>query len=73
MCIRMTILPSGATIILHPPMSLSDRAAQFSPFSALTGYDKALGETAELARERVEEEVVKVREDGELILKREYE
>ena len=57
----------------HPPMSLSDRAAQFSPFSALTGYDKALGETAELARERVEEEVVKVREDGELILKREYE
>lgn len=40
----------------HPPMSLSDRAAQFSPFSALTGYDKALEETAELARERVEEE-----------------
>jgi hypothetical protein len=25
----------------HPQMSLHDRAAQFSPFAALTGYDAA--------------------------------
>lgn len=28
------------------PMSSRDRAAQFSPFSALTGYDEAIQETA---------------------------
>ena len=32
----------------HPPMSLLNRAAQFSPFSALTGYDDAIRETARL-------------------------
>ena len=26
----------------HPQMSISDRAAQFSTFAALTGYDAAL-------------------------------
>ena len=26
----------------HPPMSMHDRAAQFSPFAALTGYDSAI-------------------------------
>ena len=30
----------------HPRMALQDRAAQFSPFAALTGYDDALRETA---------------------------
>jgi hypothetical protein len=30
----------------HPQMSLSYRAAQFSPFSALTGLEDVLGETA---------------------------
>ena len=30
----------------RPQMSLSDRAAQFSPFAALTGYDAAVKETA---------------------------
>ena len=30
----------------HPPMSMQDRAAQFSPFAALTGYDAAVDETA---------------------------
>ena len=29
----------------HPPMSRADRAAQFSPFAALTGYDAAVRET----------------------------
>lgn len=31
-----------------PPMSMSDRAAQFSPFAALVGYDNAVAETARL-------------------------
>lgn len=38
----------------HPQMSLIDRAAQFSPFAALTGYDDAIKETAQLSIERVE-------------------
>lgn len=29
----------------HPRMSPSDRAAQFSPFAALTGHDAAIRET----------------------------
>jgi len=38
----------------HPHMSVTDRAAQFSPFAALTGYDAAIKETARLTDERVE-------------------
>lgn len=32
----------------RPRMSMHDRAAQFSPFAALTGYDDAVEETARL-------------------------
>lgn len=35
-------------------MSLIDRAAQFSPFAALTGYDAAVKETARLTDSRIE-------------------
>lgn len=38
----------------HPQMSLLDRAAQFSPFAALTGHDAAIKETARLTEERIE-------------------
>lgn len=38
----------------HPQMPLRDRAAQFAPFAALTGYEAALGETARLSVERRE-------------------
>ena len=38
----------------HPPMSRLDRAAQFSPFAALTGYDAAVQETARLTDRRIE-------------------
>ena len=38
----------------HPQMPLRDRAAQFAPFSALTGYEAAVGETARLTAERRE-------------------
>ncbi len=32
----------------HPQMSLLDRAAQFSPFAALVGYDDTIDETARI-------------------------
>lgn len=32
----------------HAPMSMENRAAQFSPFAALTGYDDAIGEAGRL-------------------------
>ncbi|MBU3806106.1 MAG: hypothetical protein H9882_04365 [Candidatus Fournierella pullistercoris] len=37
------------------PMSMEDRAAQFSPFAALTGYDGVIKETARKAQEQQEE------------------
>ena len=41
----------------HIPMPLADRAAQFSPFAALTGYEKALEVTKDMAIDRVEHEI----------------
>jgi hypothetical protein len=38
----------------RPQMSLKDRAAQFSPFAALTGYDAAIKETGRLTDEKIE-------------------
>ena len=37
----------------RPHMSLYDRAAQFSPFAALTGHDQAMKETARLTDHRI--------------------
>ena len=42
------------TSTTHPHMSAFDRAAQFSPFAALTGHDAAITETARLTETRVE-------------------
>lgn len=39
---------------VHPQMSLMDRAAQFSPFAALTGHEAAIRETERLTDEWVE-------------------
>lgn len=38
----------------HPRMSIIDRAAQFSPFAALTGHEAAIRETARLTDQKVE-------------------
>lgn len=40
----------------HPPMSIVDRAAQFAPFAALTGYKEAIEETKRMAEEKIERE-----------------
>ena len=44
----------------HAPMPLIDRAAQFSPFAALTGHQDAVKETERLNEERVEHEIEKL-------------
>ena len=36
----------------HPPMTRRDRAAQFSSFAALTGYEAVVAETAREFSER---------------------
>lgn len=38
----------------RPQMPMSDRAAQFSPFAALTGYDEAIKETGRMTDEKIE-------------------
>lgn len=51
----------------HPRMSIYDRAAQFSPFAALTGHSAAIAETGRLTDRRVElDEYEMTRVDAEL-------
>ncbi len=38
----------------HPRMPMIDRAAQFTPFQALTGYGEAIQETARITGEKAE-------------------
>lgn len=53
----------------HPQMSLENRAAQFSPFAALTGHDAAIRETARLTDTFIElDENRKSQLDGQLWL-----
>ena len=40
----------------HPLMPTADRAAQFAPFAALTGYKEAIEETERMAEEKIERE-----------------
>ena len=46
----------------HPQMSMMQRAAQFAPFAALTGYDDAINEAA---RKNSEPDTVQSDEDIE--------
>ena len=45
---------SHPTSARHPRMPISDRAAIFSPFAALTGHAAAIQETARLTDQRME-------------------
>ena len=38
----------------HPPMPRAERAAQFSSFAALTGYEEIVAESARLTEARAE-------------------
>ena len=52
----------------RPKMSMHDRAAQFSPFAALTGYDAAIKETARWTDGKVDQdETSKVSLDEKLL------
>ena len=53
--------------VRHGAMSNRDRAAQFAPFAALTGYDAELAETARLTTPRIE-----LTESEEYLLNRVY-
>lgn len=48
----MLYLPHHQSI-KRPHMSMRDRAAQFSPFAALTGHEAAIAETARLTDKRL--------------------
>ena len=38
----------------HRKMSIQDRAAQFMPFAALTGYEDLIGESSRITQSRIE-------------------
>ena len=60
----------------HTPMPMEDRAAQFSPFAALTGYDAAVSETARLTEDRIEldpQEAERLGERLAVLIKRQQE
>ncbi len=44
-------LPHPEAFPGHPPMEAAERAAQFSPFAALSGYEEAVRETERIAEE----------------------
>lgn len=54
----------------YPKMSMIDRAAQFSPFAALTGYDAVIQETARLtdAQVHLEEDAIHALNEKILLL-----
>lgn len=39
---------------MHPHMSVADRAAQFAPFAALTGYEEVIDEAGRLTQQRIQ-------------------
>ena len=60
----------------HPRMSRQNRAAQFSPFAALTGYDAAIQETernTEKKRILSEDAIAEINENLQLIQEKKNE
>ncbi len=60
----------------RPRMDRQNRAAQFSPFAALTGYDAAVVETARLTDRKIElseDEKVRLNEKFQILLERVHE
>ena len=62
----------------RPHMSMYDRAAQFSPFAALTGHEAALNETARLTDKQAvlsedeQNEAIRITQKYNEILKNEF-
>lgn len=54
--------------LTRPQMPMQDRAAQFSPFAALTGYDAAVKETA-----RLTDKMIVLDEEALTFLNRKYQ
>ncbi len=52
----------------HPRMSMHDRAAQFSPFAALTGHSDAIKETTRLTESRMELDENRIEELNNVLL-----
>lgn len=50
----------------HPQMSMADRAAQFSPFAALSGHDEAIAEAARGAEEAVAQSEKIIEDESDL-------
>lgn len=51
--------------VKHPRMSMNNRAAQFSPFAAPTGYEKAIEEARKKQEEIVRRRNAPVDENGD--------
>lgn len=49
----------------HPQMSMLGRAAQFAPFAALTGYEKAIEEARKKQEDNVRRRNAPVDENGD--------
>ena len=52
----------------HKPMSIYNRAAQFAPFAALTGYDEVIDETGRLTDDRIELDEYKINDINNILL-----
>ena len=53
----------------HPPMKVADRAAQFAPFAALTGFEDAVKETARITERKHELTEDKIAEINECLMR----
>ena len=52
----------------HKPMSIENRAAQFAPFAALTGYDKVIDETGRTTSKRIELDEYEISDINNILL-----